>query len=106
MFSGRKYMTIGIKEKVGLDTQLIIWEMINELKRKKDFHIDYLQVFELEGIKKDGLEFQKITHKQEIEPYENTEIFTVAKAINEKIFVISSGNGDKEYSTMMLSHEY
>ncbi|SHJ92785.1 DUF960 family protein [Paramaledivibacter caminithermalis] len=107
MFEGRKYMTRGIKEEIPLDIQIIIWGMIEDLRKKEDFEIDYLQVFELKPTEIDGLEFQRITHKQEVEPYSNTGTFIVRKPVSAKIFVISSiDENGKEYSTMMLCYEY
>lgn len=107
MFSGRKYMTMGIKEKIGLDLQLILWSMIDELGKKGNIKLDYLQVFELEYEEIDGENLQRITHKQEVPPYTDAKLASVEKPVNEKIFVISSiDEKGHEYSTMMLSHEY
>lgn len=107
MFEGKRYMTVGVKEMVGLDIQIIIWSMIDDIRKKKDFNIDYLQVFELKTIEINGLEFQKITHKQEVEPYSVSKVFRVEKPANCKIFVISNKDEEgQEYSVMMLSHEY
>lgn len=103
MFEGQKYITRGIQEEVGIDIQIILWKMIEELRQKKDFNLDYLQVFDLETIEIDGSVFQKITHKQEVEPYSNTIIIKADIIVDIKIFVISS---DNEYSTMMLAKEY
>lgn len=107
MFEGKRYMTVGVKEMVGLDIQIIIWSMIDDIRKKKDFNIDYLQVFELETIEINGLKFQKITHKQEVEPYSVTKVFRVRKPVNCKMFVISNKDEEgQEYSIMMLNYEY
>lgn len=107
MFEGNKYVTRGIQANIALTTQLVFWSMIEELRKKRDFEIDYLQVFDLKTTTKDGLIFQKITHRQEVEPYSNTIVIKVDEAVDSKIFVISSEDEEgKEYSTMMLAQEY
>lgn len=102
MFDKQKYMTKGIQQEIGLDIQVILWSMIDNLKQKDDFKIDYLQVFDLEIEDIGGLKFQKITHKQEVEPYSITNTYMVRKPVSSKIFVIDSD----DYCTMMLSNEY
>lgn len=102
MFKGNRYMTIGIKEEIGLDIQIVMWGLIQELSKKKGFELDYLQVFELEPVIIDGLEIQQIIHRQEVEPYSDTKVFSVIKPVSAKVFVID----EKEYCTMLLSSEY
>lgn len=107
MFSGKRYMTIGVKEEIGLDIQMILWSMIDELRKNDKFILDYLQVFELEPTEIEGEDFQRITHRQEIPAYIDIKIASVEKPVSGKIFVISSRNENgEEYSTVMLSREY
>ena len=107
MFEGQKYLTRGIQEEIGIDIQILMWKLINNIRKREGFKLDYLQTFDLEVIEIDGLNFQRITHKQEVEPYFDTNVFRVKKPVSEKIFVISSINEElKEYSIMMLSEEY
>ncbi|MTI66300.1 MAG: hypothetical protein FH753_06835 [Firmicutes bacterium] len=107
MFNGKRYITRGIKENIRVDMQIYMWKLIDKLKRKENFQLDYLQVFKLEPKKIDGLTFQKIIHKQEVEPYSDTKIVSVSDIVSKKIFVISSTDEEgQEYSTMMLSNEY
>ena len=96
MFSNERYLTREVANKLPIEIQLLMWQLIEELKVKKD----YLQVFELTPIERDLVE---IIHRQEI-PKFTCEIVVKNKNIKEKmkIFVIN----DIEYSTMMFSDEY
>jgi hypothetical protein len=107
MFEGQKYMTRGVQQEIELNIQIIMWGLIEDLRKKENFKVDYLQVFDLQIEKIEGIRFQKITHKQEVEPYSSTKMFRAIKPMNAKIFVISGMDENRqEYSTMMLSHEY
>jgi len=100
MFNNPRYLTIGIKNKIQLAVQFILWEMIEEMQVEKK---DYLQVFKLVPVEVDGDMVQRITHTQEQPPYEK--IITLNKLtppVNAKIFVID----DVTHSTMLLADEY
>lgn len=99
MFGGSRYVTRGVNADVGLDLQLILWGLIDDLKNRTGFQLDYLQVFDLEYVK--GV--QKITHKQECPPYRRVHHFRVENPIDAKLFVIDDGNG---HTTMMFNYEY
>ena len=43
MFNGKRFVTSGIAEKVPLELQVIMWNMIDTMDEQKD----YLQVFDL-----------------------------------------------------------
>ena len=97
----KKYMTIGIKEEIGIDIQLFMWNEIEKrinLKKK----LDYLQVFNISIIDKDkGI--VKIEHTQEIPEYKKTSIIKSKEIRNNlKVFVIL----EAEYATMLLASEY
>lgn len=95
MFKNKRYITIGINERIPLALQLIIWEMIDEMEIEQDF----LQIFELSNEK----ENQIITHSQEQPHYCNSVVCNLKIPVKtEKIYVIDNG----EYSTMLLSEEY
>ena len=66
----KKYITIGIKEQIGIDIQLFMWNEIEKrINLKKE--LDYLQVFNISIIDKDkGI--VKIEHTQEIPEYKKT----------------------------------
>ena len=96
MFSKQKYLTREVADKVPVEIQLLMWNMIEELKVKKD----YLQVFQL---KEQGQQMLEITHKQEMPEFTQTILIKNIGVKKEmKIYVIDSG----DYSTMMFSHEY
>lgn len=97
----KKYMTIGIKEQIGIDIQLFMWNEIEKrINLKKE--LDYLQVFNISIIDKDkGI--VKIEHTQEIPEYKNTSIIKSKEVRNNlKVFVIL----ESEFSTMLLASEY
>ena len=97
----KKYMTIGIKEEIGIDIQLFMWNEIEKrINLKKE--LDYLQVFNISIIDKDkGI--VKIEHTQEVPEYKKTSIIKSKEIRNNlKVFVIL----EAEYSTMLLASEY
>ena len=97
----KKYMTIGIKEQIGIDIQLFMWNEIEKrINLKKE--LDYLQVFNISIIDKDkGI--VKIEHTQEIPEYKKTSIIKGKEVKNNlKVFIIL----EAEYATMLLASEY
>lgn len=97
----KKYMTIGIKEEIGIDIQLFMWNEIEKrINLKKE--LDYLQVFNISIIDKDkGI--VKIEHTQEIPEYKKISIIKSKEVRNNlKVFVIL----EAEYATMLLASEY
>ena len=97
----KKYITIGIKEQIGIDIQLFMWNEIEKrINLKKE--LDYLQVFNISIIDKDkGI--VKIEHTQEIPEYKKTSIIKSKEVRNNlKVFVIL----EAEYATMLLATEY
>lgn len=97
----KKYITIGIKEQIGIDIQLFMWNEIEKrINLKKE--LEYLQVFNISIIDKDkGI--VKIEHTQEIPEYKKTSIIKSKEVRNNlKVFVIL----EAEYATMLLTSEY
>lgn len=95
MFTNERYLTREVADRVLIDIQLLMWNLVEQIEEK-----DYLQVFELTP-KGNGV--VEIIHKQEIP--EVTSIYKIEN--NEiknkmKLYIIDNG----EYSTMMFSHEY
>lgn len=92
-----RYITRGVNKKLDLHLQLLLWNLVDDLKIEKD----YLQVFNL---RRDG-NFINIEHSQEIPKY-NSLITINAKNLDfqgiEKIYALDSG----EYSTLLLAVEY
>lgn len=92
-----RYITRGVNEKIDLSLQILLWNLVDDLKVEKD----YLQVFKLS---RTG-EVINIEHIQEVLEYKSF-IKVNAKDLEfkeeMKIYVIDSGI----YSTMLLSEEY
>ena len=92
-----RYITRGVNEKVDLSLQILLWNLVDDLKVEKD----YLQVFKLSRVG----DIINIEHTQEVPEYKlfikvNAEDLEFKEEI--KIYVIDSG----AYSTMLLSEEY
>ena len=97
----KKYMTIGIKENLGIDIQLFIWSEIEKrINLKED--VDYLQVFNIKIVDEIN-DIVEIEHTQEIPKYKNISVIK-SKGVknNLKVFVIL----EAEYATMLLASEY
>lgn len=98
-----RYMTRGISESLPLGIQIILWKMVDSLRKVKE--LDYLQVFELEvtGCKEDGTLVQVIKHSQEQPDYSrvwNTPI--IEEGVTGKIYIIDDG----AVATMLWANEY
>jgi len=102
MFDNHRYFTRGINNEVDEAVQITLWNFIDILKLKKDFYIDYLQVFELRKIGNGNTFNQEVIHSQEEPLYKKHYLISVDKPINTKIYVID----DSQQSVMMLSEEY
>ena len=92
-----RYITRGVNEKIDLSLQILLWNLVDDLKVEKD----YLQVFKLS---RTG-EVINIEHIQEVLEYKsfikvNAKDWEFKEEM--KIYVIDSGI----YSTMLLSEEY
>lgn len=95
-----RYITRGINEKLDLRLQLILWNMIDNLKEEGE-EVDYLQVFKLRKCE----EKIRIEHSQQIPKHKENYVLDLNDIeINEiiKVFVIDS----EDYSSMMLAEEY
>jgi len=103
VFNGKRYMTRGIMLEVEFDLQMILWALIDSLKKNEEIETDYLQIFELEPLEegKNGANI-RVIHKQEREPYERMHKFRVANPVAGKIYCIDDGS----HSTMLWSWEY
>lgn len=101
-FKGNRYMTHGVDVEIDLTLQVIMWSMIDE-NIAKGLKMDYLQVFKLNSVTRNGRGYQEIIHSQEQPKRQNKVTVDIGVfPISEKIFVIDS----VEYVTMMLASEY
>lgn len=92
-----RYITRGVNEKLDLSLQILLWNLVDDLKVEKD----YLQVFKLSRVG----DVVNIEHTQEVPNYKSC-IKVNAKDLefegHEKVYLIDSG----AYNTMLLSEEY
>ena len=100
MFDNKRFITSGVSNKIPPITQLLMWNAIDEAKKKTE--LDYLQVFDLSANTKDGLIMQKVIHHQEKPQYKDCFYLMCDKPISAKVFCIDDG----DHSTMLLSKEY
>jgi len=100
MFNNPRYITSGFQSTIPLATQLILFQMINNLKVVK--HTDYLQVFTLSVENHEGRAVQKIVHTQEEPLVTNTYFFPLEPFVSAKVFVID----DEDHHTFLLAEEY
>jgi Staphylococcal protein of unknown function (DUF960). len=95
----KRYISRQANEIVPVEIQILMWNMVDELKSKME--LDYLQIFRLKK-KEDKV---IIDHEQEVPPYkEQYELKQSNVSIEHdiKIYVIDS----IDYSTMILAEEY
>lgn len=102
MFDNERFSTRGIHENIPLVLQVIIWQMIDDLKEKKK-KIDYLQMFELEFDTK----CLKIHHSSERPKYSNTFQFHVGGVVadSSKASLTIWVMNEKQYSLIMFPEE-
>ena len=100
MFDGKKYITCGIKENIDVKLQYVMWKLIDELKEKDNFKVDYLQIFLLKPFDTNAI---SILHKQEVPEYSHEYIMQGINLFSlRKVYVIDDG----EYAIMLLAEEY
>ena len=95
-FSGKKYMTRGVSSEI----PLAMYSSLDIMKNKAG-ELDYLQIFRLETIEKDGMLILHICHEQEIPETKLDYLIPVSEQINAKVYIID----DVEYVTMLLAEE-
>jgi len=116
-----KYITLGIKEKISNRLQLVMWDMLEDLRETEgEERVDYLQIFNIEYIKRDSK--YRIKHTQEEPRYLNIVEIAIGSIIEEstarnivednnkkkiKVYIIKNRNkyGDR-HMTMLLAEEY
>ena len=98
MFENDRYLTRGVEEHIPLALQLMMWELIEEARKKVE--LDYLQVFNISQDNNNGL--TRITHEQEQPEYRREMFALCGSRGNYKVFVIDDGS----HSTMLLAEEY
>jgi len=102
MFDKARYLTSGVREKIPLILQMLLWNCIDR-KIDKKLPLDYLQIFKLEALKDENGEIkQKIIHSQEQPEITDTYLMESNDPVTMKIYAIDDGN----HSTMLLADEY
>ena len=99
--NGSRYITRGVGNRIPLEIQIFIWQLIEDLKDTVG-EVDYLQVFDI-SIVDETEKTVRIIHSQEVPQYKKIWIVKSSETCdNEKIFVID----DDTHSTMLLAEEY
>lgn len=103
MFHSQRYMTKRVSLELAVDLQILLWDLIDGLRAKEGFQVDYLQVFDLKAVRtKDGETVQQVIHTQERPTYKMIYSFAIEKPIDGKLFAIDEG----DYSTILFADEY
>jgi len=98
-FTGKKYVTNGIKQTVPDMIVMYLFHLIEARKAKTNIPMDYLQVIEIAKVNNAML---LISHKQEEPVYIETHLLNYNLDLEAKVYVID----DIEYVTMLLASEY
>ena len=97
----KRYISNGVNSKVNILLQVTLWNMVNELKKKNEIELDYLQVFRIKKRDKELI----IEHSQEVEQYKKVHVFKGGSNLIEedlKVFIID----ENSYNIMILAAEY
>lgn len=99
----KRFITKGIDINVPKEIQLLCWRLVDELVKKNNIVIDYLQIFEFEKHQEGKL---LITHRQEepeyLKQYELKLEDSIVDFDVSKLWIIDNG----ENQTMLLPEEY
>ena len=96
-----RYMTRGIKETLDISLQMMLWQIIDDVKESKEVELDYLQVFKIRRSNEELI----IEHTQEVPEYNKIYTFNKLSSLVEgdlKIFIID----ENDYNIMLLAEEY
>ena len=88
-------MTKGINQTLDISLQIMLWQIIDDLKDTKEIELDYLQVFKIRRNKNELI----IEHTQEVPEYKKVYLFNNLGSLIEedlKIFIID----ENEYNIM------
>jgi uncharacterized protein (DUF2141 family) len=98
------YVTRGVNSTINLQLQLLIFALSKS--SQVEIEKDYLQVFNLSQGFEDGKTVQVIKQSQEVREYERSLSFYCDKPVTAKLFMITDGDGDVNYETLLLADEY
>lgn len=101
-FNGSIHLTRGIQSRIPVVLQLYLWAMLSN-DQCQNLPMDYLQVFTLSSVTKQGKHLQQVIHTQEQPPRKRAVLLDLGEApVTTKIFVIDDGM----HVTMLLAEEY
>ena len=99
MFTNQRYATKGVRTEIPIKFQVIIWDMLEELKRHCGDSTKDFQIFILSEQGKN----QKIFVMQEcLDEYFNSVLFSFETPINDGVIIFDNG----ECTTMIMRDEY
>ena len=96
-----RYMTKGINQTLDISLQVMLWQIIDDVKESKEVELDYLQVFKIRRSNEELI----IEHTQEVPEYKKVYLFNNLGSLIEedlKIFIID----ENDYNIMLLAEEY
>ena len=94
-------MTRGIKETLDISLQMMLWQIIYDLKESKEVELDYLQVFKIRRSNEELI----IEHTQEVPEYKKIYRFNkLSSLVKEDLKIVIIDEND--YNIMLLAEEY
>jgi len=102
LFNGPKFKTSGVDHYVSEEIQTAIWNYIEARRSSGGVPLDYLQVFTLKPLQKQGLSFQLIECFQEVPEYREEILIPMAEPIYEKLYIID----DIDHVVLLKANEY
>lgn len=100
MFDNPRYITKGFQNTIPIETQLILFYLLDSAKGTHQF--DYLQVFSLTVEKHGPQNLQKVVYSQEQPKWSKTVYYPVKNPVSAKVFAID----DEDHHTFLLADEY
>lgn len=99
----KRFITSRINTTLSPQLQLYLWQLHDTLKEEQK-EVDYLQVFHISEVLKNGL--VAVKHTGEIPPYEEIYLFRTKNTFEGTVYIITDTIDDEQIETMLLSLEY
>ena len=98
-----RYITKRVAEEVSQEVQRLIWDILASFVNGRDpDSVDYLQIFSLSVARINGINTQRLIHRQEKPPFQEMAIFEVDLPIEATLYAY----GEKEQTILMFSEDY
>lgn len=99
----KRFISSGINTTLPPQLQLYLWQLQDNLKEEQK-EVDYLQVFHISEIIKNGL--IAVKHTAEAPPHEEIYLFRTKNTFEGTVYIITDYVDNEMIETMLLSSEY